>query len=55
VIVAQSVPGLGNPLEFTMKQFNKLCRAISEQPTPNGENDHRSHVEAEMRRIHGGR
>jgi hypothetical protein len=46
---------MGNPLDLTMKQFSNIARAISEQPRAGGQHDHRSHVEAEMRRIHGGR
>jgi len=55
VIIAQTVPGLGNPLELTMKQFNGICNSLSREPMQTEDGDHRAYVEAEMRRIHGSR
>ena len=55
MIVAKLLPGIGNPLELTMKQFNGICENLSKESTHTDGSDHRANVEAEMRRIHGSR
>ena len=55
MIVARLLPGVGNPLELTMKQFTGICASLSDEPANYTGSDHRAHVEQEMRRIHGSR
>ena len=55
MIVARLLPGIGNPLELTMKQFSGICKSLSDEPANYTGSDHRTSVEAEMRRIHGSR
>lgn len=54
--VAKLAPGIGNPLDLTMRQLAGICNALGEQAADEEVgNDHRAHVEREMERIAHGR
>jgi len=56
VTVAKLAPGLGSPLELTLRQFAGICKALSEQTADEQvADDHRAHVERDMERITNGR
>tara|TARA_R100001460_G_scaffold23359_5_gene47106 strand:+ start:949 stop:1122 length:174 start_codon:yes stop_codon:yes gene_type:complete len=53
------IPGIGDPLQLPIDEFNEYLSIIldhqREQAAPGGHapTDHRSHVEQQMRKIHG--
>jgi len=56
VTVTKLLPGVGDPLAMTVRQFTGICNALidAEADTCTG-GDHRSKVEADMRRLANGR
>ena len=60
-IIARYLPELGNPLDLPIDDFSAYLRScfdyLQRQADPGSDpssTDHRSHVEEQMRRIHGG-
>lgn len=57
-MIARYLPGLGNPLDMTIRDLETWSQALSyilerENGAGPEATDHRARVEAEMRRLHG--
>jgi hypothetical protein len=54
VTVIKLLPGIGNPMLLTCRQFAGICNALIDSDADTTTGDHRAKVEADMRRMANG-
>ena len=53
--VTKLLPGIGNPMLMSARQFSGICNALIDSEADSTHGDHRAKVEADMRRLAHGR